>query len=283
MKKREYMEKIFYESQADKNDYFWTWYFEKNNTPPHFHKSLELIYCVKGSMRIFINKQYHILKQDEICFIPSYFIHANRFVDDDNVIHSFLFAHNYFHDFEKSFPQKNLPLLLLNHEANREFYRDLMNMFQIYASYDYYGDNIPFLQRQALINNLLLKLTQSYPLISYSKIKEDHSIIEILQYINENHQNELSIPVIAKQFNYSPKYFSNFFKRNVGCNFTEYIHNIRIKNILLQYEAPKNQKSISSLALDNGFKSLATFYRVLKQFKQELPPPTLPELVITKH
>ena len=263
------MEKTFYEFDADRNDYFWTWHFTKNYTPPHFHKSLELIYCVKGSMKVFINKRYYTLKENQMCFIPSYTVHSNQYIDDENTIHSFLFAHNFFHDFEKSFPQKNLPFLLLKTESNPSFYNMLMEIFSIYLSYNCNGNQIPFLQRQALINNLLLKLTQTYRLVPATEIKENHTIIEILKFLNQNYKEELSLPIMAKHFHYSPKYFSELFKQNVGCNFTEYLHNIRIKNILLQLEDPDNKQSITSLALENGFNSLATFYRVLKQYNQQ--------------
>jgi AraC-like DNA-binding protein len=145
----------------------------------------------------------------------------------------------------------------------------LMEIFSIYLSYNCNGNQIPFLQRQALINNLLLKLTQTYRLVPATEIKENHTIIEILKFLNQNYKEELSLPITAKQFHYSPKYFSELFKQNVGCNFTEYLHNIRIKNILSQLEDPDNKQSITSLALENGFNSLATFYRVLKQYNQQ--------------
>ena len=65
------MEKTFYEFDADKNDYFGLGLSPKTTPPPHFHKSLELIYCVKGSMKVFINKRYYTLKENQMCFIPS--------------------------------------------------------------------------------------------------------------------------------------------------------------------------------------------------------------------
>lgn len=265
------MDAIFYEHEADQNDYFWTWKLIKNNTPPHFHKALELIYCVKGSMSLFIDKQRYILKENDMCFIPSYTVHSNSYIDEDNMIHSFLFAHNFFHDFEKTFPLKSLPILLLDSKKNEFFYNDLMNMFNVYASYGYRGNNIPFLQRQALVNDLLLKLTKSYPLIPATEVKENQIIIDILKFIDNNYKEDLTLPVIAKKFNYSPKYFSALFKTHVGCTLTEYLHNVRIKNIFLQMESPTNKHTITALALENGFNSLATFYRVLKQTNTQTP------------
>ena len=262
------MREIFYEFDADKSDYFWSWQFTKNYTPPHFHKSLEMIYCVKGSMTVFIDREYHTLHENQICFIPSYIVHSNKYQDDDNVIHSFLFAHNYFHDFEKSFPQKNIPYLLLNTEKNLSIYKDILKIFNIYAQYNYNGNNIPFLQKQALINEILLKLTETYPLVTSSESKENETIIEILKFINENYKEDLNLSKIAKKFHYSTKYFSDYFTRNVGCPFTKYLHNVRIKNILYQKENSDNKQSIAQLAFGNGFNSLPTFYRVLKQYKK---------------
>ena len=258
----------FYEYEADKNDYFWMWQFTKNYTQPHFHKSLEVIYCVQGSMTVFIDKQHYILQKDDICFIPSYIVHSNKFIDNDNIIHSFVFAHNFFHDFEKTFPQKTLPYLLLNRTENQSVYNDLSEIFAICEAHNYSGDAIPFMQRQLLINALLLKLSNIYPLVPVTQAKEQHSVIEILTFINQNYKENLSLSLIAEQFHYSPKYFSFFFKKNVGCNLTEYVNTIRMKNIFLQMENPANKKSITTLAFENGFNSLATFYRALKQYKK---------------
>lgn len=261
----------FYEYAADQNDYFFSWRFPRNYTPPHFHKALEIIYCVKGSMRLFIDQQYYILKENDMCFIPSLTVHSNCYLDDDNVIHSFLFAHNFLHDFEKTFPKKSLPFLLQETEKNKIFYNDLMDMFNTYSSYDYKGSNIPFMQRQALINNLLLKLTTMYPLVEISEVKENQIVIDILKFIDLNYREELTLSTVAKHFHYVPKYFSAFFKKHVGCTFVEYVQNLRIQNILLQMDDPNNKKSTTVLAFENGFNSLATFYRALKKARNTGP------------
>ena len=135
----------FYETEADRNDYMLIFPFSSTGVGAHFHKSLEFVYCLEGKTEFFIDGTRYLLNADEIYTVPSYSVHYNKNIGSNKIL-SFVFAHNYFHDFEKSYPNLTFKPILLNHEKNREIRDYLENIFQIFVQNGYNYENIPFLK-----------------------------------------------------------------------------------------------------------------------------------------
>ena len=138
-------------------------------------------------------------------------------------------------------------------------------MHNIYDTYWNCYQNIPFLKRQSLINDLLYELSLIYPPVPIKQKKVDSTILDILTYINTHYQDDIDLKFLAKRYNYCPQYFSEFFNKNVGCSLNSYLNNIRIEQALAEIEDPSNKKTYAEIAFDNGFKSLPTFYRCLRE------------------
>ena len=219
-------------------------------------------------MEVLINGNKHVLHQDEIYAAPSYSIHSHKILED-NAYMTFVFAHNYYHDFEKSFPNMEFPRILDNREANRKIFEKLTDIYHIFQNHSYIYSNIPFLLRQAFINEFLYELTKVYDLKEIQSENLNDSFLEILLYINQHYTENFSLESLAQKYNYSPKYFSELFNKNVGCNLHTYVNNVRIDNALLQLNNPDNKDSITTIAFNHGFNSLATFYRALQKRKVE--------------
>lgn len=84
----------------------------------------------------------------------------------------------------------------------------------------------------------------------------------VIQYVNAHYFEDLYLDKMAEIFNTTPKYFSNFFKKNSGVNFVEYVNKIRIlpaKEFLKNTEMPVNGVSekvdfVNSSTFINAFK-----------------------------
>lgn len=257
--------KSFYETAADANDYLFTHYFTSTSIGAHFHKSLEIVYCLEGSTEFSINGKKGVLNADEMYFVPSYAVHFNRNVGSNTIL-SLIFAHNFFHDFEKTFPNKIFEPALRDHEANKGL---LLKMKEIHDIYWAHNMQVPFLRTQALLDDLLYSLTLAYPLVPFSHKKMDYTFLNILTYINEHYTEDITLDMLAKKYNYCPQYFSEFFNKTMGCNLNAYLNNIRIENVLKEMDNPLTDKTITQLAFDNGFKSLSTFYRTLQDKRKK--------------
>lgn len=257
--------KSFYETQADLNDYTFLHDFYSTNIDAHFHKSLEIVYCLEGETEFFINGKKYLLQADEIYFVPSYAVHYNKCVKSNKIL-SFVFAHNFFHDFEKTFPNMTFENVLRNKMQNKDVLLPLF--WEFYETYwDYHPKTIPFLKRQSLINDILFRMYLLYPLVPIQEKKIDSTIMDILSYINQHYTEDINLTNLSQRYNYCPQYFSELFNKNVGCSLNAYLNNIRIESAISEIEDPNNKKTLTQIAFDHGFKSLPTFYRALREKK----------------
>lgn len=256
--------KSFYETQADANDYIFTHYFISSSINAHFHKSLEIVYCLEGKMEVYVSGEKYILCENEMYFAPSYSIHYNRNVGANKIL-SFIFAHNFFHDFEKTYPDLTLPFILNDHQKNMEFLSLLSQFHNLRVEKKC---DIPFIKNQTIINEMLYFLATNYKLQVIKQRKLDNLLLEIISYLNENYKEKLNLKDLSQRFNYCPQRFSEIFNNNIGCSLNSYLNNIRLEKALLEIENPKNKKTLTQIAFENGFNSMATFYRVLNENKK---------------
>jgi AraC-like DNA-binding protein len=85
----------------------------------------------------------------------------------------------------------------------------------------------------------------------------------LLRYIDQNYQNELSVPNMADMLSMTPTSFSRYFKQHKGITFTTYLNKVRLGKAceqLLHTDHP-----VSTIALNLGFNSLSNFN---EQFKK---------------
>jgi YesN/AraC family two-component response regulator len=101
----------------------------------------------------------------------------------------------------------------------------------------------------------------------YRNNKKSHNkelIGSITEYIDTNYtKSDLCISIIAKKFNLSEAYLSQFFKEQTGQNFTTYVENIRIRaacELLLRFELP-----IVKIAQNVGYNSPHVFRSAFKR------------------
>lgn len=94
-----------------------------------------------------------------------------------------------------------------------------------------------------------------------SPIHEKVSII--VQYINVNYTEDLTLSSVSKHFFISPSYLSLIFKQVTGFNFVEYLNILRIKEA--QRLLSNSNKKIINVSEEVGFGSISHFARVFKK------------------
>ena len=87
-------------------------------------------------------------------------------------------------------------------------------------------------------------------------------VCKILNYIDENINNKITIDNISSNFNYNRFYIMKLFKRELNISIIDYINIVRINNSL---EYIKNNYNFLSVALINGFYSLEYYSEIFKK------------------
>lgn len=107
----------------------------------------------------------------------------------------------------------------------------------------------------------------------------DSRIGEIIKYIENNVNNELTIPILAEECHLTTSHFSKLFKEETGQSPVNFIRNYRVnhaKSLLIS-----SDKTISMIATECGFEDHFYFSRTFKQitgispkqFKESLKSP----------
>lgn len=103
-------------------------------------------------------------------------------------------------------------------------------------------------------------------IIDYIRIRNESKVSKIikdvLHYIEENYQKDISLKVIAERLYYTPNYLGSVFKQEIVQGFSDYLMEYRIKKAaeLLQNSAMK----VYEIAGNVGYKDIPTF---IKNFK----------------
>lgn len=88
-------------------------------------------------------------------------------------------------------------------------------------------------------------------------------ICEILKYINQNINKDITILELSSFVFYDKTYIMKKFKSEIGISIHDYINSIRIYNSLKYF---KNDNYILNIALNNGFQSLEYFSETFKKY-----------------
>jgi two-component system response regulator YesN len=82
-------------------------------------------------------------------------------------------------------------------------------------------------------------------------------------YINRHYNEELSLEDVSREVNLSPQYFSRFFKNETGCNFIDYLTQVRI-NKAIELLKEKNL-SVKEVCYTIGYNDPNYFSRIFKK------------------
>lgn len=233
------------------------------NEKEHFHQDFELIYLIESQADVDAEESY-TLKANDIALINS------------NVRHSIKVGHKAtafrlmipyrllgrMTDYEMIFFQCNSALYVSNnYKKIRMLTETLLLQYLNMDEHDMSEvASILFQIIHELFENFIVD-GNSIPL--YLKKSKITKIDRIINYINLHYFENLNLSDVATHFSVSETYLSRYFKNRTGENFVNYINDVRTENAAA--ELCSTTKSITSIALDNGFSTPSVFNRYFRK------------------
>ncbi len=98
--------------------------------------------------------------------------------------------------------------------------------------------------------------------------KDQNRVLKIFQYVEKNYANDINTHQVADLSNLTLPAFCNYFKKNFGVSFTDFLNEYRINQACIQLT---EGQSVSNVAFLCGFNSLSYFSRTFKYFKKISP------------
>lgn len=229
--------------------------------PLHWHRSIELFVSFEGHNCLNIGRNDFVFTEDDWTIINSSELHSSRYLSTTDIfkgisiiislpyIETWIGKNIFFYnpadpDVTKKIQTAALAIYLLNESEDLyslKLMKHIMELMLILAECCVKKDvvyKIPFNEAQS-------KGTA------------------FLNYIEENYSSELSLNDIAEHFQYTPSYFSRFFKETVGVNYYSYLNYVRVHHaaqMLLTTDI-----TLTDCALSNGFPNVKSFISMFKR------------------
>ncbi len=253
--KRSFMEQFFFELPKAYNDNFvMSPPLDSNTCDPHVHRQMEILYVLSGVNRATINNQSILLTKNQLAIADSFDIHKWEHVSDVSIMVQF--PYNSLKPYLIRTPGKKLSSnFILDPTIGLQF-KALIDLMPQYA-------NDPIII-DGLIQAFIGLLTKHIPLKKHAPSEHTILLNDILFYIEDNFDKDLTLEKVASHFAYSKYHFSRLFNQMLGIHFETYINMVRIQNVL--YLVKEKKVALIDAIFESGFSSVSTCYRTFKNY-----------------
>ena len=271
-----YVDKIhyFYKNQIINEDY--------HKQVIHYHNGYEIMFIANADNKLFIKDKTYLMKSKQLLLIPPYTIHTINYNSETKYSRYVLTIENDY----------LLPLLTT---VNGEFilYKidniqshlldlDIPVFNKIHAEFinlEFHFNN--FLSNKNLENEIRMLLTVASLLVDIYKIIQNpefnsqniesgNNIIQnVINYLNNNYMESISLEKIEKLFHTSKYYICHRFKETTGTSIINFLNLIRVTEA--QKLLSENKYSISEISYRCGFNNIQHFYRIYKKITDCTP------------
>ena len=115
-----------------------------------------------------------------------------------------------------------------------------------------------------------LYLNERMETVQRSGADEEHSMQEVVDYLNENYFDFISLDALAREkYFMNPRYFGKLFKEFTGQTFSQYLTGLRMKHAR-QYLS-QGDYTVSQIAYMCGYNSVSYFIQTFKKNYGETP------------
>lgn len=240
---------------------------ETNNEPreQHYHQNLDMLYVLSGSVEVVIDDKNYILQPEDMILINSNKQH--KFINSANLL-AIRFEIDYY--LLSQTVGTTQMLFLCNSAVDKNSaYDKLRHQMKEIIRY-YYADgsldkcylqSLYYQMLHLLIANFMIKTDEAK--ILFDNDAEKERVSEIQSYIQGHYQSAISLNDLADKMFLSTAYLSKYIKKKFGMSFIDYLNNIRLFHAV--DELVYTNKSLTHIAMDNGFSTSAAFNKSFKK------------------
>lgn len=246
----------------------------RKDGPPsiyHYHDKLELLYCVKGELKITLFSENIVLNEGDFIYISPNIPHATFSNTDYNEHICIKFANRIIHvpSSRHILSEEYYISLLKDYEyfnvknESRKYIHELFFYAYKNFSHDDYFKRLALRANIMLIMSYIFKHSENFSIINTTP-KSLNDFSGVFEYIDSNFAT-ITLDEAAKYCSMSYSYFSRVFKVEAGISFSNYIIKKKI-NQSLELLSNTNM-TLNDIALECGFSNLSHF---IKCFNAEM-------------
>lgn len=223
------------------------------------HRHPELIYVRDGSIDITVAGKTEALEKNSFALVLPHEIHE-YFTDRDSIIDICIFSLDFIPTFSKELHQTQADGAAFTCSNSVTAFADA-NLF-------YNGQKPTFYMLKSVLYAIVCSFLEQRKL-SPKTNKDDILIYKMINYIENNFQENITLKNMAKKLGYEEHYLSRCFHHTIPMHFSRYVNWYRVNTAT---ELLKNSElSIAEIALASGFQSIRNFNRVFLELTGTTP------------
>ncbi|MBL1226269.1 helix-turn-helix domain-containing protein [Enterococcus sp. BWR-S5] len=239
------------------------------SSPVHWHRSLEILFVASGRVGLMIEGNQQIMMAGDLKIINSGEIHQISAVEAGDEMSGITllipseFIQAWFPEYDQGIFDSSL--VYENKSVLTEYIEAIGSLYEQAAPY-----------YEAEIVSLLLKLLLQLYRKTRVPSEEEERVFEIkerlskvLDIIEQGYQNTLTLEQAAAVAGYSVSYFSKIFTATMKRSFYQYLIDFRLNKSLRELQLAN--KTITDIAIDNGFSSIHSYIHGFKKAYQMTP------------
>jgi len=245
---------MIYQMHRDNAEYF---RFGKTLCSLHFHRAIELVYCIETQKPVSVRGEEMTLEEGELLLVPPLCSHI--FPPKKNM-HALcvVMPVSYSDLLEQQTEGKHIANLIVHDKGLAKDIYDHLCMLE--------NCRTPLL-RDSIYRYCLARLLEQVVLAEGKAAENSDFAAEVLRYIQKHYAEKLTSEMVAAALGYNPCYFSSTFNRRFRMTFPAYLNGYRIdhaKSLLSKLPAAEVAERV-------GFASPQSFYRNFKSITGKTP------------
>lgn len=240
----------------------------------HLHPELEFIYVISGKMKLSLDNADFVANSGEILFTNGNLPHMTTCLDSETEIYLIQFRNpsilkNELKYLSKFLKQQSVPAHVFSTSDPNytELLTHIKNMISLHTNKDISSD---FYITSNIYSIIALLYKKGFFPVEENIVntKLINKVLPIIQNINENYKEHLTLDNLAKLSSLNKEYLCRLFKKATGATLTDYLNFVRVCKA---EELFKTDINISEISYMTGFSSLSYFNKIFKKYKHCTP------------
>lgn len=239
---------MHFQYHRDNTDYF---HIGRCNCQEHFHRSIELIYCISKAKPVTVDGKSFFLEEGELLIVPPFYTHCFPIEHNHRsvcVVMPVAFSDTYNQYTTGKRPES---VVLKDKALTADLYAHLLQLQNC---------DMPLL-KNGIYSYVLAKILQNAVFADLDKRENTLFAAEVLKYIEQHYAEALTQESLSKAFGYNRHYFSSLLNKTLHIRFSSYLNIVRINKAIPMLSS----RPIAEISEAVGFGNVQSFYQNFKK------------------
>lgn len=236
----------------------------------NWHAETEIFILLKGSVETSCNGEVFTLKPLDVVIISPQVGHATLALEEDAIAFVIHVGNEFYQQYDSDFGSYQFALRSDDSTRHNEFFTTLRHHAAMTMLLMTKGESPVY--RMWIEHHYLALAGDVFR--EFDPIKKVHenarpgdikpaSFDKMIAYIDEHYEQKIELEDIAKIGGYNIAYTSQFFKRQMGISFVEYVLRLRIRDATVRLAS--TDEAVARIASDCGFADVKAFNVAFKK------------------